>query len=116
MSACGAVPISRLAGWSPQMPAAQGYIATGGPMFRPNPIVFAMVTDPPFASGANLDAIGLQWAPGQGGSTPGGGGAAMIGETMAVETAWIQDGLVVPPTKAHVPGTVGWMSSRRSRA
>ena len=113
----GPQPISRLAGWHPQLPANQGYIGTGGAMFLPMP-VFAVAGPPIGTIAPSSDAIGIQWAPGQGGDTPGGGGAAMIGETVAVETAWINDGLVVPASVAvkHQSGTVGWIGSRRSRA
>lgn len=119
MAAVGPNPVSRAAARNPQMPANQGYFGTGGPEFvppsrpafsSPGPIIGTIA--PP-----NL-AIGVQWAPGQGGDTPGGGGAATAGQTFPVETAWVDNGLVVPMSSVirHRPGTVGWVSSRRSRA
>ena len=116
MGACGAIPISRLAGSSPRLPSSEGYIGTGGREFVPHRMEF-IVPGPAIGSIAPpTDAIGCQWAPGQGGDTPGGGGAALIGETMAVETAWLKDGFVVPVALVHAPGTVGWVGSRRARA
>jgi hypothetical protein len=116
MTQCGAIPMSRLAGWPGQLPAAQGYIGTGGGMFAPTPRSF-VVPGPVIGTIAPAsDDIGQQWAPGQGGDTPGGGGAALIGNTTAVETAWIVDGLVVPIVRPHRPGSVGWQGSRRGRA
>ncbi len=99
------------------LPSSQGYIGTGGDAFRPMP-VFAVAGPLIGTIAPASDAIGVQWAPGQGGDTPGGGGAALIGDTMPVETAWVQDGFVVPASVAvkHRPGTVGWISSRRGRA
>jgi hypothetical protein len=111
----GPIPVSRLAGWPGQLPASQGYIGTGGDEFRPRPR-FA-VPGPTIGTIAPPDdAIGAQWAPGQGGDTPGGGGAALIGMTQAVETSWIVDGFVVPLRGAHQPGTVGFQGARRGRA
>jgi hypothetical protein len=116
MGAYGPNPISRLAGWKPQLPASQGYIGTGGAMFVPNEKQF-VVPGPIIGTIAPAsDDIGQQWAPGQGGDTPGGGGAALIGNTTEVETAWIVDGLVVPVAQAHAAGTVGWVGSRRGKA
>lgn len=117
MGQVGPIGVSRLAGWPGDLPATQGYIGTGGDMFRPTPR-FAIPGPSLGTIAPPEDAIGFQWAPGQGGDTPGGGGAAMIGETFPVETAWIQNGLVIPRSAqgAHRPGTVGWVGSRRSRA
>ena len=113
----GPQPISRLAGWPGELPGSQGYIGTGGDEFRPMP-VFAMAGPLIGTIAPASDAIGVQWAPGQGGDTPGGGGAALIGSHVEVETAWVTDGFVVPISVLgpHKPGTVGFKSSRRSRA
>ena len=116
MGACGAIPMSRLAGNSPRLPTSQGYIGTGGSAFVPNRVVFLVPGPAIGAVAPPRDDIGVQWAPGQGGDTPGGGGAAMIGQTRAVETAWIVDGLVVPNRQAHAPGSVGWIGTRRGKA
>ena len=115
--AYGAVPISRLAGWAPEYPASQGYIGTGGPEFAPPTApVFELPGPVIGVVGPRSTWIGQQWAPGQGGDTPGGGGAALIGETHAVETAWVTNGAVTPQALQHRPGSVGFVGSRRSRA
>lgn len=112
----GPVVLSRATGSGPEMPAAQGYFATGGEEFRPTPGVFVPGRVPPPPSGANLNGIGVPWAPGQGGDTPGGGGAGMIGERRAVDTSgWITNGFVQPLDFSHAPGSVG-ASSRRGKA
>jgi hypothetical protein len=116
VSIAGTRPISRAAARDPQMPAAQGYIATGGDQFRPNPASFAPGRRQPPASGANLNGIGIPWAPGQGGDTPGGGGAGEIGNTVAVDvSSWYNDGFVTPFNASHAPGSVG-AKSRRGNA
>jgi hypothetical protein len=112
----GPNPISRLAGWPGVLPASQGYIGTGGPMFQPVPKVFVIPGPVIGEIAPEADDIGIQWAPGQGGDTPGGGGAAMIGNTVEVETAWLVAGFVVPIQQKHASGSVGWIGSRRGRA
>lgn len=111
----GPVQLSRAAATALQMPAAQGFIGTGGVDFQPaNRAVFTV--------GGHIIGLpavvsyGPQFAPGQGADTPGGGGSCE-GTTMAVETRWLTNGRVVPASQlAHQPGTVGWVGSRRSRA
>jgi hypothetical protein len=114
VTACGSIPISRLAGGSPQLPNSQGYIGTGGSEFRPLPVF--TVPGPPLNTAPMPPGIGAQCAPGQGGDTPGGGGASMIGEPVAVQCAWFQDGYVITPSRIHVPGTVGYRGARRGGA
>jgi hypothetical protein len=116
MTACGVIQIARVAGNHPELPSSQGYIGTGGDMFRPRPRQFAIPGPRIGVVAPRSDWIGTQWAPGQGGDTPGGGGAALIGETTAVETAWIQNGLVTPTNVSHAPGSVGFTGARRGRA
>lgn len=111
--ACGPVPISRAAAPNPQMPSNQGFVSIQ--QFQPMPRNRAPGLVP-LIYAPSQDAIGVQWAPGQGGDTPGGGGAACIGMFTAVDTAWIENGLVTPLPYQHLPGTVGFVGSRRSRA
>lgn len=114
MGADGPNPISRLAAPNPQMPSAQGFISIQSfqpadfQRPKPGPLIGQ--------AAARSTWIGFQWAPGQGGDTPGGGGAALIGQTMPVETAWINKGQVMPNALQHKPGTVGWVGSRRGGA
>ena len=117
MGQVGAIPISRLAGNHPIMPADQGFIGTGGDEFRPWPMFVAGAPLLGFAV-PSPPGIGLQWAPGQGGDTPGGGGASTAGQHVAVETALLKDGLVVPTSQIypHRPGSVAPSGPRRSRA
>lgn len=115
----GPNPISRAATRDPQMPQNQGYFGTGGPEFVPLPYAIFDLPGPVIGTVAPASlGIGTQWAPGQGGDTPGGGGAATRGMTHAVETGWIKDGYVVPAGKVvhHAPGTVSWVGSRRGGA
>lgn len=100
------------------MPDSEGYIGTGGDEFRPLPWPQFEVPGPAIGALPSRETwIGVQWAPGQGGDTPGGGGAAMtFGETQPVETAWITDGVVTTPAAMHKPGSVGYSGARRSRA
>lgn len=115
MGASGPNPISRAAAPNPQLPYMQGWISPasdqpapfGHPM--PGPLIGVI--------GPRTTWIGYQWAPGQGGDTPGGGGAATAGQTIAVQTQWFKNGLVIPMSQQpHVSGTVGWVGTRRSRA
>ena len=116
MGACGPIPVSRAAN-PVTLPAAQGYDSTQGlmpaPFFRP-------VSGPPIGSMAPLSTwIGDQWAPGQGGDTPGGGGAGeTFGGAVPVTTSWLdKNGLVVPSAlQRHVSGTVGFQGARRGKA
>jgi len=115
MSACGPNPISRAAARDPRMPASQGYIGTGGREFLPTPGVFKF-TPVPYRFAPVSDWIGNHWAPGQGGDTPGGGGAALIGETQQVDVSkWYNQGYVTPYSASRAPGSVG-AQSRRGRA
>lgn len=115
MGQIGPVPISRAAATNPQLPSYQGYVSTE--QFAPTPRF--IVPGPPLGVQVMAPGIGMQWAPGQGGDTPGGGGASMIGMTQDVQTLLIQDGLVVPLGQVygpHRPGTVGPTALRRGRA
>lgn len=116
MTAMGAVPISRAAALDPQLPASQGYFGVGGPEFLPQGKVFVVPGMPIGSIAPPTLAIGVQWAPGQGGDTPGGGGAATLGQTTEVTTAWYVDGIVQAPRQAHKPGTVGPVGYRRGPA
>ena len=112
--AFGPNPISRAAAPNPQLPSSQGYIGTGGDMFRPVPRF--VVPGPPDGLQVAPAGWGVQFAPGQGGDTPGGGGS-VAGETHGIATAWYTDGLVTPPTDIpNRPGQVGARPSRRSNA
>lgn len=112
----GPNPISRLAGNNPQFPSSQGYIGTGGPQFQPLPKQLFSVPGPPIGVMTAPAGWGTQFAPGQGGDTPGGGGSC-AGNTQGIETAWYTDGLVTPPMATYnKPGQVGARPSRRSRA
>jgi hypothetical protein len=114
MGQVGAIPISRLAGNSPQLPNSQGYIGTGGSAFRPTPGF--LVPAPPLGVAQEPQGYGMQFAPGQGGDTPGGGGN-FPGLNVGVATAWYTDGLVTPPAATYnEPGQVGARPSRRSGA
>ena len=98
-------------------PGGQGYIGTGGDQFRPQSIPVFERPGPSIGTiGPRSTWIGAQWAPGQGGDTPGGGGAATQGELAPVGTLWILDGNVIPQALQHTPGTVGWVGSRRGAA
>jgi hypothetical protein len=97
------------------MPASQGYIGTGGSEFVPTLGALKFVPAA-FRPAPKSDYIGMNWAPGQGGDTPGGGGAALIGETQQVDVAaWYSMGFVIPFNASHAPGAVG-AQSRRGRA
>lgn len=110
---CGLIPLSRGAP-DLAMPSAQGFITIQG---RQPPAEETPVSGPRIGTvGPRSSWIGTQWAPGQGGDTPGGGGAATQGMTEAVTTAWMVDGYVQPPKKAHVGGQVRWQGSRRGNA
>ena len=112
----GPIPISRLAGTAPQLPASQGYFGTGGREFAPLPQqVFELPGMALFD--APVPGIGVQFAPGQGGDTPGGGGSYW-GEPYGVDTDWIIDGYVNPSAlqPRNRPGSVGFQGSRRSGA
>lgn len=101
-----------------QLPMSQGYIGTGGVQFTPVSERTFETPGPVLGTiGPRSTWIGEQWAPGQGGDTPGGGGAAMtFGMNQPVMTAWITDGNVTPLALQHRPGTVGFVGSRRSGA
>ena len=114
--AFGPSAISRAAGSGPMYPAAQGYVGTGGDEFRPLPQqVFELPGRAAFD--APVPGIGIQFAPGQGGDTPGGGGS-FRGEVVAVPTTWIIDGYVNPSAlqPRNRPGQVGFQGSRRGGA
>ncbi len=106
--AFGPIQLSRACGPSPSMPASQGYIGTGGSQFGPQPVFTH--PGPPDGIQVMPPGYGIQFAPGQGGDTPGGGGNFM-GETAPVDTLWIVDGVVTPGMIQHKPGTVGWVGS-----
>ena len=100
------------------MPASQGFIGTGGAQFRP---MTAQAFEEPGTrigtTGARSTWIGDQFAPGQGGPTPGGGGfGAGMGQDQAVQTLWVLDGNVIPQALQHQPGHIGWVGSRRGAA
>jgi len=116
MTACGTIALSRAA-VPIELPDAQGYTSVQSfkpaPFFHPIPGPRIGVIAPPSSW------IGDQWAPGQGGDTPGGGGAAeTFGECEPVATTWIdKNGLVVPGAlQHHAPGSVGFQGARRGRA
>lgn len=83
------------------------------------PPAFERPLSGPVIGVAGHAGIGYQFAPGQGGDTPGGGGAAVPGGmTQAVEYTGEVKGFVLPRSagRRHVPGTVGWIGARRSGA
>ncbi len=111
--AFGPIQLSRACGPSPMMPVSQGYIGTGGTTFMPTPRF--VVPAPPLGIQQMPAGYGVQFAPGQGGDTPGGGGT-VPGDVIPVQSAWIVDGTVMPLSIQHIPGTVGFVGSRRSGA
>ena len=113
--ASGTIQLSRACGPYPNLPASQGFIGTGGSMFMPQSQVIFEQKGPLLGDQIEPHGYGTQFAPGQGGDTPGGGGSVK-GETAAVRTNWINDGMVTPVALQHRPGSVGWVGSRRSRA
>jgi len=44
------------------------------------------------------------------------GGGVTWGMTTEVQTAWLANGYVVPPSQVNRPGSVGWVGSRRGKA
>ena len=113
MAAVGPVSLSRAA-HPLTLPAAQGWIMTSG---QPPPSYEAPIPGPVIGV-AGHRGYGYQWAPGQGGDTPGAGGAGVPGgDTSVVTQDAIVRGYAIPASvTAHVPGTVGWIGVRRSGA
>ena len=101
-----------------QMPASQGYVGTGGDQFRPQTYTAFEHKGPSIGTaGPHSTWIGSQFAPGQGGPTPGGGGFGVgMGSDVPVQTLWVSDGNVIPQALQHQPGHVGWVGSRRGAA
>jgi len=97
----GPIPISRLAAPNPQLPSSQGYVSVQ--QFQPQPMAYPATSGP---------LIGT--APGVVADVPGGG--VTWGMTTEVQTAWLANGYVVPPSQVHRPGSVGWVGSRRGKA
>lgn len=116
MGASGPIALSRGV-VKMQMPATQGWIMVGG---EPPPKFEAPHPGPRIGTAAPRSSwIGYQWAPGQGGDTPGGGGAALPGGmSQAPELVWDLKGYIIPKSQVrrHNPGSVGWVGSRRSGA
>src|SRR5580658_863363 len=92
-----------------QLPGTQGYLSLA---HMPMPKWEAPVSGPRIGTIAPItDGIGMQWAPGQGGDTPGGGGAGMtFGQHVPVEVQGYKKGYIIPRSAygAHKPGTVRW--------
>ena len=110
----GPIQLSRVCGPGLDLPYSQGYVGTGGDSFRPNPRVY-VVPGPGINRAPMPPGNGPQWAPGQGGDTPGGGGQ-VLGQLSAVQTLWITEGIVTPQALQHKPGTIGFTGSRRGGA
>jgi hypothetical protein len=101
-----------------ELPAAQGFRGVYGEQFRPAPSLVFTVGGPAIGTMAPATMyLGPPFAPGQGGDTPGGGGA-IPGLHDEVQTDWLVDGAVNPQAIAHPPGVTSWTSSpaRRARA
>lgn len=97
------------------LPQDQPYTLPSG---MPPPVTERPMPGPLIGVAGHI-GIGYQWAPGQGGATPGGGGAALPGGLTRAETQdWTIQGFVIPKTSSarHTPGTVGWVGTRRSEA
>jgi hypothetical protein len=116
MGASGPNPISRLA-VPPMLPGDQPWQGVQGLAANPDT---RPIPGPPYGVAPSRDTwIGAQFAPGQGGDTPGAGGfGAGMGNTTPPQTQWVVDGYIVPQSQQgpHNPGWVSWVGSRRSGA
>lgn len=114
MAACGPVSLSRAA-HPLSLPGSQPWVNIA---FQPPPASERPISGPVIGVAGHA-GIGYQFAPGQGGDTPGGGGAAVPGGlTYAVEYTGEVKGFVLPRSAGalHRPGEVGWVGARRSGA